>query len=78
MAMKKKGILYRLVFTIDGFRGTRYEDVFADGGETRLDMMAYFKRTHAKSHKLVSIGAKPIADSSVLFPKKTKTEGGQA
>ncbi len=76
--MKKKGILYRLVFTIDGFRGTRYEDVFADGGETRLEMMAYFKRTHAKSHKLLNIGTKPIADSRVLFSKKTKREGGKA
>jgi hypothetical protein len=65
--MKKKGVLYRVEYRIEGVKGVQHQDVFADDGETHDDVRRYFRRTHADNCIIKRIGTKRIKDSSKLF-----------
>ena len=67
--MKKKGVLYRVEYTVQGAKGlgVQHQDVFADDGETHDDVRKYFRRTHAGNCIIKRIGTKRIKDSSKLF-----------
>lgn len=47
---KKRGVLYRVLYRISNQaeqsdKASHYQDIFADGGETRGDIRAFFTRT---------------------------------
>ena len=65
--MKKKGVLYRVEYRIEGVKGLQHQDVFADGGETHDDVRKYFYATHQKGCIIKRIGTKRIKDSKNLF-----------
>jgi hypothetical protein len=66
--MKKKGVLYRIEYRVDGVKGLLTQDIFADGGETHDDVRKYFHATHQKGCVIKRIGTTRIKDSSKLFP----------
>ena len=68
--MKKRGVLYRVEYRRDGFRGVGYWDVFADGGETHADIRKHFHTLYGRKCIIVRIGTKKVKDSSTLFPAK--------
>ena len=66
--MKKKGVLYRIEYRIEGVKGKQHQDIFADGGETHDDLRVFFRSTHPSNHIINRIGTTRIKDSSKLFP----------
>jgi hypothetical protein len=70
--MKKKGVLYRIEYSVKGFKGLQSRDIFADGGETHDDIRKYFRAAHNNNFVIKRIGTKRIKDSSLLFPFEKK------